>query len=794
VESIASQYSAIGKDLQRNLEKSLRFGKSLKKFIGINKMLEETKNNLTSEQFEDTNVVTAMKAVSVSDISVSVALPDGSILYSTDEKLVGTTLPEEARIDYGGTEGEKNSSGKPAYIKYKNTYITLLPIRDMKKKWVAIAIIAFNEKQIRSLLDTVRDNNIKMISIILMSSMILLIILLNLATSGEASSYKSLKLRISLVIFLVIGFAQIVFSGLNTNSFGKYYLQINKQKAQTLTTLLKEDIEFFFSKGIRINKLVKMDVVMGEIIEASPEMNDITISDKDDIPLYMAAKEGMIDFQKATSEQLGLAYRLRGVSDPEYNIHLDLLKGDNIEGYISANMSKAVIFKKLWEIALDSATILVISFLFFGELLILIFQFIERQINDTERYKIVHYGAIRPAAFLLYFGLNVSVSFLPLYMETLYEPILGLSKDMVMGLPISVTMFSAGIAIFIAGTWVDRRGWYGAFFSGLLLTSLGFLYSWLAPNALHFIIARGVVGLGYGFSMMAAQGFVISYTDEGTKTQGLTRLEAGSYAGYICGGAAGAMLAQRIGYNPVFLVGAIILVLAIAYVLFFMRYAIRKPKYHSVKHSASSVRRKRYFRFLFNRSILSLSVFVILPTALLTVGFLYYLIPVYLNRIGTSQSNIGRLLMLYGLFFIYIAPFLSKYIDKSENKKMYIVTSGILGSLAFGVFYILGGFAASLAAVFLLGLAGSVNASNAYALRLKITQKLGGGKAMSVLSTVDRMGQVLGPMVFGWLLVTVQINKGITYLGLAYLFVIILFLLSAQGLKREPVPDNPTTS
>lgn len=804
VESIASQYSAIGKDLQRNLEQSLRFGKSLKKFIGIDKMLEETKNNLIREYFEDSTAAIAMKPISAVDISVSVVLPDGAILYSTDEKLVDTTLPKHVRIDYETPEDEGHPSHDFSYVKYANMYYTSLPVHDMKKQWVATAIIAFDEKQVRELLDTVRNTSIKMSLIILVGSIILLILLLNLVTLGETRPYKSLRFRISLVMLLVIGLAQIVFSGWNTDAFRRYYLQINKQKARTLTTLLKEDIEFLFSKGIRINKLVKMDFVMGEIIAASPELNDITILDKHDIPLYMATKQGVIDFQNATNEQLRQAYSLMSAANPDYNVRLNLLKDQKVEGTVSVNMSKEgflstnlskdVILAKLFEIALDSGTILIISILFFVELFILLFQFMEQQITGVKRQKSVHYGAIRPAAFLLYFGLNVSVSFLPLYMETLYEPILGFSKDIVMGLPLSVTMLFAGIGIFIAGTWIDRRGWHEAFFNGLLLTSCGLLYSWLAPDALHFILARGLVGLGYGFAMMAAQGFVISHTDEGTKAQGLTRLEAGSYAGYICGSATGAMLAQRIGYNPVFLVGALILLSSIVYALFFMRHAIRKPVHQSVKHPAQSVGVGQYVRFLFNKNIFSLSLFVILPTALLSVGFLYYLIPVYLNRIGTSQSNIGRLLMLYGLFFIYVAPFISKYIDRSENKKMYIVTSGILGSLAFGVFYILGGFAASLAAVLLLGLAGSVNASNAYVLRLKITQKLGGGKAMSLLSTVDRIGQVLGPMVFGWLLITVQINKGITYLGLAYFFVILLFFLSARGLRREPIPDTPTTS
>ena len=46
-------------------------------------------------------------------------------------------------------------------------------------------------------------------------------------------------------------------------------------KFNTLILFLKEDIEYLFSKGIQIDHLVKMDVVMGEIIAASPELDDL---------------------------------------------------------------------------------------------------------------------------------------------------------------------------------------------------------------------------------------------------------------------------------------------------------------------------------------------------------------------------------------------------------------------------------------------------------------------------------------------------------------------------------------
>lgn len=560
-----------------------------------------------------------------------------------------------------------------------------------------------------------------------------------------------------------------------------------------LITLLKEDIEFLLSKGIRINKLVKMDALMGEIIDASPELSDITILDKKNEALYLATKKGIIDFQRAAQEELKQAQQLMPLDvDPNYNFRIDLLKGDKVEGYISANasreghistnISKEAIFAKLWEITLNSATILVISMLFFVEMLILIFQFIERQVTGAIQGMRVHYGTIRPAAFLFLFGIDISISFLPLYMEKLYEPIFGLSKDMVMGLPISVRMFFTGISFFIAGIWMDRRGWHEPFFCGLFLSGAGILYSWLAPDAFQFIISRAVFGLGYGFALMAAQGFIFSSTREENRVQGLANLWAGVYAGSICGGAAGAMLAERIGYSPVFFLGAVIIFSVIAYALLFMRSAIRKPQHSTKEQPVQSLKIKQIFRFLFNRNVFSLIVFSSIPTAVAIVGFINYFSPVYLNRIGASQSNIGRILMIYGLCLIYIAPFISKYVDASKNKKQYIVLRGILGSLAFIIFYSFGGINAVAVAILLVGIASSIGlaSQSAYVLKLKITQEIGTGQAMGVFSSASRVGQVLGPIIFGGLLVT-GFSKGITYFGLAYLMITLLFLLLAQS-------------
>jgi predicted MFS family arabinose efflux permease len=456
---------------------------------------------------------------------------------------------------------------------------------------------------------------------------------------------------------------------------------------------------------------------------------------------------------------------------------------------------KEFLSPQLQEIILDSLTVLVISIFFAGEVLIIFSQFIQKQFTPSSQKSPAFYTYVRPAAFLFYFGVYLSLSFLPLYMETLYDPFPGVSKDLMMGLPISAEMFFAGICIFIAGIWSDRRGWHEPFYSGIFLSAMGLLYSWTAQNALHFIIARSVAGMGYGLFWMASQGFVISATDENTKSQGFAQLFAGMFGGTVCGCVTGAILAERIGYKPVFFIGAVMMFAVIAYTLFFMQKAAGKLKYRSDSRSLSGMKIRELADFLFNRNILVLLLLSAIPASIAMIGVLNYFTPVYLSRIGTSQSNIGRILMIYDFCVIYMGPVISKYIDASENKKMYVVASGILGGLAFITFYFLGGIGASIIAVLILGISQSFVfvSQNAYILKLKITKEMGEGKALGLFRSVSRFGQVIGPVLFGWLIVTMDIHKSIAYFGMFYLFITILFGILArehQATEKNTRPLN----
>jgi len=193
--------------------------------------------------------------------------------------------------------------------------------------------------------------------------------------------------------------------------------------------------------------------------------------------------------------------------------------------------------------------------------------------------------------------------------------------------------------------------------------------------------------------------------------------------------------------------------------------------------------------YLLNRNVFLLIFCCVIPFSICQVGLLFFATPLYLDQLGVKQSDIGRVLMIYGLSVVYLAPQISKLVDRHERKAPFIVAGGLLGGLGLSLLYLFQGFPAIIAAVFLLGLASSIggSAQTAFALKLRPTQNLGAGKAMAIQRGADKLGQMLGPLALGALMSGVSISQGLVVLGVAYMGLSLLFLL----LAREHEPAGP---
>ncbi|MEW5772522.1 MAG: MFS transporter [Thermodesulfobacteriota bacterium] len=761
--SLIARYQVVANAFRSQVAQSIRYGKPLERFFGITRMMEDVRADLP-------------------DLSnIMVVSTEGAVLYSLDDSRIGQQWP-----DLAGPEAKTLSAGG-GHMDYKagDAYYVEFPIEvqaqgDEPAAVKGLVVFAFPADLVQAKLKTIILENVDVLAFITLAAAAVLGVLLTFFLPLDPGRFS--KVRLYLILVLALGGSQCVYSYYNVQTFRDNFLEITRTNTEKVARLLKSDVDYLLSKGLSVERLSKMDVYMSKILAVTPEIAQMSIMGQDGRVLYRADANGPVAVRAGTFAATA------GAGDIAVSLIKTSKDGAHAkQGELRVELSQKVIAEKVREIILDSVTVGVIAILFLLELVIIFLIFLREQTRGAAPAAVSaeddhhRYAIIRPVAFLFLFAMDMCISFIPLHMEQIYQPLLGLSEEVIMGLPISAEMFFAGAMVLVSGVWTDRRGWFEPFFAGAFLACAGYVYSGLAPNALQFIMARGLVGAGYGLALMATEGFVVDNTGSRNRAQGITHLFAGVYAGSLCGGAAGAMLADRLGFRPVFLASAVLMLLMLAVVFLVLRGSFHRPK-RDASEPAPAISAAQVRKFLFNRNVLGLIIMNIMPGALILVGFINFLIPVYLNRIGTNQSDIGRVLMIYGVCLIYMAPSISRFVDRSQNKKIFIFLSGVIGALALTGYFFQGGLLVTGLAALMLGVSSSLGfaAQNAFALNLKVTHEVGHGVAMGLSNALERIGQVLGPLALGWIIVSLGMEKGIASAGVLYLSVSLLFLFMVR--------------
>lgn len=760
VSSELTRYAVPQKDFKRKIEAALRFGKSLDNLIGIEKEMAEY-----AAMYDD-----------LSNIEIYGARQN--LIYSIEplsEDHPGSTQIHGKRIDSPDQSMEIKDVG--------NAYLIILPLTGPAETRVGTTapagplvgnlVFSFHKHEIKSqVLDFWGKRLVLGAMIAILAGAILFRLLLRIPRLNVHDLRKLIFFRVLTVIVLT----QAVFAGISVYQFHNDHVQLVREKVQAQLNLLRSDMERVLASGIGLDRIARMDDYLLEIIKTNPEVASMKVLDNAGNVQAYASKEVLKDTSAIkdnnSQDDLWVAVPLKKITD------------DSILGEIRAVLDKSSMRKLIHKLLLDSLTIALIASLFIVEQIYFMISRIRRKKRElsktrTDQDVLDKLMLARFAAFVFLLAFAMPMSFVPLQMRELYEPILGLPRDVILGLPISLEMLCALGASLAAGAVADKRDWRTPFVLGILVTSTGLFFSAQASTGIAFILARGVCGLGYGLSWMALQNFLFTSCTPTTRARGSSHFVAGLFSGHICGTALGAMLAERIGYPPVFLIGMFVALTSLVFFIFFMRDL--KGQAVSVS-SAVSIKVTSLRSFITDRNVFALIFFCIIPFSICQVGLLFFATPLYLNELGISQSDIGRVLMIYGLSVVYLAPQLSKIVDRRENKKPFIVAGGLLGGLGLSLLYIHQGFLLVVIAIFLLGLASSIGSSaqTAFALKLEATRDLGVGKAMAIQRAADKLGQMLGPLALGALMSGISISQGLVVLGLGYMVLSILFLFMVR--------------
>ncbi|MDR2503071.1 MAG: MFS transporter [Deltaproteobacteria bacterium] len=397
--------------------------------------------------------------------------------------------------------------------------------------------------------------------------------------------------------------------------------------------------------------------------------------------------------------------------------------------------------ESITSLVLNVLTMLVIALTLMLEVFLLLFHFAAGDTENAAQGQ--RHSALLLRALLFVFALSkdLSVSFIPLRMGELAADS-GI-KPLLMSLPVSAEIVAAACGIMLAGVWMRQRGPAPAMTCGALLALLGNLAAAFAAWPWMFVLARSLAGAGYGLFLLPAQAVSV-------KEGKLAFLFAGVYAGFLCGSAMGAMLADYMGYAAVFMLSALIILplLPLPRLLFGGSAPTQDRQQAAPAHMPLL---RGLAALLRSPAFLTLLCFSLIPAAFLDIGLMNYFLPVFLHASGADQSDIGRVFMLYCLALICLGPQVEKIINAHKAERAAVFSGMLFCAAGAAAFTALPPLAASFTGAFCLGLACCCNipGQSAFLLRLKVTSDLGVELSMSALNTVERAGQMIGPLCIG---------------------------------------------
>jgi MFS family permease len=543
-------------------------------------------------------------------------------------------------------------------------------------------------------------------------------------------------------------------------------------------TVLSEDLNKLMLVGVSLGNMSQLDQYLKKMSDSTPGQSVVLEV------LAASGRRWASSHPPDTSlaENTSFHLPLNAVKKQEGPLDNALSTSPAQDLFVRVSLTWETYLAGIRSLVLNVLTLAVIAIMVMQESFSLFFNYAHHKQPGAELAPAApewHSVLLRPLMFVFSLAMYLPISFIPLRMKELIRG--DDASAALLGLPISAEVFMAGCSIFLVGFWIKRRGFVPPLSCGFGLMALGYLASMLAVSPWQFILARGLAGAGYGQAIMAAQ---VCTVKEGK----LAFLFAGIFAGMLCGSALGAILADSLGYSAVFGLAALPMIgLTALPVLLFGR---QRPETAAPARSVPPPRTPQavgldgsnFRALLLNPAFLIFIFFCLIPDAFLMVGLRNFFLPLILHETGSAQADIGRIFMLYCLLVIYVGPRIESLNAHLHDKASVVFWGGLAGAAAAGSFALLPPLTAALCSAVFLGLATCCNipGQSSYLLSLKIAEKLGVEISMSILNTLERVGQVAGPLCLGALLALAEAQSIMVWGGLLVLLVNLLFALSVR--------------
>ncbi|MDR0785965.1 MAG: MFS transporter [Treponema sp.] len=403
-----------------------------------------------------------------------------------------------------------------------------------------------------------------------------------------------------------------------------------------------------------------------------------------------------------------------------------------------------------------------------------------------------HPELLRVVIFLMYVAANFDKPILPVYAERLYIPLLGLPKEVIITLPLTLQVIGSVTALLFVPGILERIGIKRVAFISSVLCLVGNLLCFAAGNIIFLSIGYWFSGFSDSTLVLVLNTVIGAQKTESDINKGFAHFNASYLAGTNVGVIFGSIIAQFLPYRSVFFFAAIVSTILIVIMALSLRSKLTNYLYDVDYAKKERVERFALLKFLFKPVVLCSLLFLLLPY-ITSMSFTDYFMPFFGIENGLAESNVGQLMLLSGLFAILFGTSLCEYVSKKFSMHTVIIASLLLDAAGIFLFSLAPSVFTLIVTIIILAVVNIFALTNiqTYYASLYQNNPVSSIRAQSVYSSVENIALAVGPIVFSYILAN-GIGLGMKLFAAVLVGCVVLFALAHgfDAVRARRAPDT----
>lgn len=554
---------------------------------------------------------------------------------------------------------------------------------------------------------------------------------------------RTLVFRLTAVTLALLLILSLLASWLALHQFERVLFPELRLKAQGVAEVLTRQIDRALGYGVPLAELPGLSAALATEVAAHPDI------------VYIGVETPDHRILAAQGQRPAMPPRSAVAAPDDLEILAPLTGQHGLEAWLRLSLDPDWVAKASTDLILEVASVILISVLVAFEVLLLVAHLSLGRVRATGTPRAYRPGSgspfnlvfLRLPVFLFCLSEEVTRPFIPTHAQALAPTAPWLPHDLAVSLPITLFMLIWALSQPLGARLSGRIGRRRAFILAALLSALGLTLTALTDHLLAFMAWRCLTALGYGLALITAQGMVVDHTKGHNRASGMALFIGALLAAGVCGPVAGGIITDEAGATTTLLVGAVLALMAAATLGLLLPKGERHgppgtPAWHR-DLSPAIVKLARNQRFT------ALMAFSAIPAKVAATGILFCLIPLLLTESGADKAEIGRVQMLYFLFFIIASPLAANLSDRWQIRRGFIVGGGLATLAALIPLALVDQAWGPYLAIALFGAAQALISAPQLSLVTQIATRVRVAEITAIgwYRLLERLGGALGPLV-----------------------------------------------